>query len=256
MVQPSKRVALEDRLNPVRRENLNEKIVSQIRQLIFSGAIKAGGRLPSERALTERFQVSRAVVRQALKALEQSGLVEIRTGVSGGAFVIDKLYMPVFQATYDLFNSGQLTLAHFSEARKAIESSSMRLAVQKATTEDIEKLRAINRKFLEDLSEPADLRVDKMRNGNNAFHLTIAGISGNPLMRLIVQSLLDLLSVIYLKKSRMTSYKFMKDTYERHEAIIQAMEDRDPKRSEELIALDTDFTRSLVAVSKKHLKHV
>jgi DNA-binding FadR family transcriptional regulator len=96
---------IEEKLNPVTRKNLHEKIVAQLKTLIFSKEIKPSQRLPSERTLTDQFRVSRAVVREALRTLENSGFVEIRTGAAGGAFVADNLHIPFFRATYDIYQS-------------------------------------------------------------------------------------------------------------------------------------------------------
>lgn len=250
MVEPFDNM-IENKLTPVRRENLNEKIITQIKSLIFSKGVEPGDRLPSERVLTQQFQVSRAVVRQALNSLEQSGLVKIRTGASGGAFVANNLHMPLLHATFDLFNSGRLTLSHFCEARRSIECSSIRLAVQKITTDDLARLHKLNTQLLDDVNGPANLRATKHRESNIAFHIAIAEMSGNPLIQLIIQSIMDLLGVLYIKGDQIGSQKFMKDTYQRHEAIIEAMEARDEVRSEQCMALDTDATWQLSASLKK-----
>jgi GntR family transcriptional regulator, transcriptional repressor for pyruvate dehydrogenase complex len=236
---------LEDKLTPVRRENLNEKLVTQIKTLIFSKGVEPGDRLPSERVLTQQFQVSRAVVRQALKSLEQSGLVQIRTGAGGGAFVANNLHMPLLHATSDLIDSGRLTLSHFSEARKSIECSSIRLAVRKITAEDVQRLHEINNRLLADLNGPVNLRAAKHRESNIAFHITIAEMSGNPLIQLIIQSIMDLLSVLYVKGDKLGDQSFMKDTYQRHKTIIEAMEFGDETRCEQCMALDTNATGQL-----------
>lgn len=240
MVVPNTNKRLEHLLTPVSRENLNEKIVSQIKTLIFSKEIDIGQRLPSERDLARQFRAGRAVVREALKSLEQSGLVEIRTGGTGGAFVAFNLHIPLFHATYDLFNAGQLTLSHFYEARKAIECSTVLLAVNKATATDIEHLYAINRMLADDQTDPA-----KMGELNMAFHVAIAEIAGNPLMKLIVSSVIALLGALYTGWSEVRTREFMKKMYKRHRAIIQAMETRDLNQCEKLMALDTEYTQRL-----------
>jgi GntR family transcriptional repressor for pyruvate dehydrogenase complex len=227
-------------LAPVSRENLNEKIVSQIKTLIYSKEIDVGQRLPSERELARQFGASRGIVREALKSLEQSGLVEIRTGATGGAFVAFNLHMPLFHATYDLFNANQLTLSHFYEARKTIECSTVRLAAQKATTEDIERLHAMNRTLADDQTDPA-----KLGEMNMAFHVAVAEIAGNPLMKLIVSSVIALLGALYTGWGEVRTREFMEKMYKRHDAIIQAIEARDPIRCEELMALDTEYTQRL-----------
>jgi len=234
------------RLSPVIRESLNDKICGQIKTLILSKGIEVGQKLPSERVLASQFQVSRGAVRQALKSLEQSGYINIRTGTTGGAFVADNLHLPLFRVTYDLFSAGQLTLSHFYEARKAIECISVRLAAQEATPEDIEHLRTLNRKLIEDLDGPAKLGETRVLECHAAFHLAMAEISGNPLIKLIVHSVMALFWVVFTGWSQLDERKMSGDAYQRHEEILRAMEARDLIRCEELMAVDTDWTKTLV----------
>src|SRR4051812_3996312 len=76
-----------DLFSPVSVNRISEVIVEQVRLLIREGKLVPGDRLPSERSLCERFGVSRVTVREALRVLEANGLVEIRVGARGGAFV-------------------------------------------------------------------------------------------------------------------------------------------------------------------------
>src|SRR5215218_4017135 len=74
-------------LTPVNDRRISALIVDQVRTLIHEGKLTSGDRLPPEREMCERFGVSRVTVREALRVLEASGLVEIRVGAHGGAFV-------------------------------------------------------------------------------------------------------------------------------------------------------------------------
>jgi DNA-binding FadR family transcriptional regulator len=74
------------RFDRIRRVRSFEEVVEQVRAAIASRSIEAGERLPSERELAEQFGVSRATLREALRALEALGLLEIRPGAHGGAF--------------------------------------------------------------------------------------------------------------------------------------------------------------------------
>src|SRR5918996_5288344 len=73
--------------SPVETGRMSGAIVDQVRDLIHKGQLRPGQRLPSERELAERFEVSRVTVRDALRSLETMGLVEIRVGAAGGAFL-------------------------------------------------------------------------------------------------------------------------------------------------------------------------
>lgn len=239
MVQPLD-IELQTRFTRVNRENLTEKVVAQIKGLILSKGIPIGQRLPSERLLASRFGVSRAVTREALKSLEQSGLVEIRTGATGGAFVVNNHHIPLFQVSYDLFSSGRLTLSHFYEARKAIECSMIRLVVLKATDKDIERLSELNSQLLDEQTDPRE-----QGQNNDTFHVALAKISGNPLMVLIVQSLMTLLRRVFTGWDRERTHDAMLDMYKRHREIIEAIQSRDVTLCERLIAVDTEYIRKL-----------
>lgn len=236
MVEPSKTVG--NKFSALKKERLNEKVVSQIKELIFSKELKIGEKLPSERDLVDRLKVSRVVLREALRYLEQSGLIDIRPGISGGAFVVYNLQKPLFECVYDLFNGGSLTLSHFVEARETVECFTIRRAAEKGTAEFVNKLEQLNNEMIADLK-------DKQRfvSGNAAFHREIAVISDNPLMLLIVQALFDLLK--RLRPDFAQTARFMKHTYERHAAIIQALRAKDVSLCEELMARDVEQTRNL-----------
>src|SRR5258707_14273136 len=74
-------------IEPVKSTRIYEEIVRQVKRLIAEGKVKSGDRLPPERDLVEEFMVSRTAVREALRALEGSGLIDVRAGE--GAFVRD-----------------------------------------------------------------------------------------------------------------------------------------------------------------------
>jgi DNA-binding FadR family transcriptional regulator len=74
----------------VKRVRSFEDVVEQVRRSIADGAIEAGDRLPSERELAEQFGVSRATLREALRALEALGILEIRLGAHGGAYALEQ----------------------------------------------------------------------------------------------------------------------------------------------------------------------
>ncbi len=74
-------------INVVKPNRISENIVEQIRGAILSGELSIGDRLPSEKDLSAKFGVSKSSLREAYRALEAYGLLEIRQGMSGGAFV-------------------------------------------------------------------------------------------------------------------------------------------------------------------------
>ncbi|RJR43959.1 MAG: FadR family transcriptional regulator [Desulfobacteraceae bacterium] len=227
-------------ISKVTRENLTEKVVTQIKKLIFSKGIREGQKLPPERELTELFGVSRVVIREALKSLEQSGLIEIRKGKSGGPFVVNNQYMPLFQISCDLMKAGALTLSHFYEARIAIECSVVRLAARKATAKDITELTQINNVLMNEKADPRE-----QGENNDAFHISLAKIVGNPLMSIMVESLLRLLRTVFTNWETVRTHDAMVHMYRRHKAIIDSIHSRNAALSEQSMMNDIEYTKQL-----------
>jgi len=247
MVSPLNPDEVTKALLPINRENLKGQIVSQIKALIFSNKIQVGQKLPSERTLSSQFKVSRVVVREALKSLEQSGLVEIRTGAAGGAFAVSDLHIPFFYAVYDLMELGRLTGPHFWEFGEVIECAGARLAARNAAAEEIEQLRALNRKLMEEGKDP-----DRLLQNNREFHLAVAQASGNPLIRLTVHSLFKMHDILNHKIGYPT--RLAKEIHRRHEAIIDAVEAHDADGCVQLMAADAKKHEKLMAAYTKERK--
>ena len=173
-------------LEPVRRSRIYEHIVERIQGLIAEGKLKPGDQLPPERVLAETFRVSRTSVREALRALEMSGLIEGRQG--GGTFVrtpsVDDLVQPLASALL----AGKRELVNVLEVREILEPALASLAAERATPEQIAELEAI-----------LERQADKVSHGESypeedaAFHQAIAIAAANPLVLRLLNVLMDLL---------------------------------------------------------------
>ncbi len=225
-------------LQKPKRERLSDQITNQIKKLIISENTQVGDKLPTERELASQLNVSRVVIREALRSLEQAGLIEIRSGQAGGSFVSNKLYKPLFDSIYDLLQDGDLSLKHFYEAREAIETHVIQLVIQKITPQDIVELKKLNKNLLEDIQE-----IGKYHNHNMAFHVKLADITGNPLLKLMVSALLSILKSIYPNPRQ--SEEFVKALFQRHLGIINAVERKEIELSTKLIIDDVSYTAKL-----------
>src|SRR5262245_46503853 len=105
-----------DLFSPVSLGRVSQVIVDQIRALIHQGRLRPGDRLPSERELCSRFGVSRVTVREALRVLEAGGLVDIRVGAHGGAFVTTPTHERLGEGLADLLRLSPLTASEVTEA--------------------------------------------------------------------------------------------------------------------------------------------
>jgi GntR family transcriptional repressor for pyruvate dehydrogenase complex len=126
--------------SPVSSGRLSEEIFERIRAAIVERRLRPGDRLPSERELTERFNVSRVSVRDALRILEASGLVEIRVGAHGGAFVTVPEPGLVGEGIAHMLYLSEVSPAEVTEARVIFELGMLPLVCARATDEDIEAL--------------------------------------------------------------------------------------------------------------------
>ena len=118
-----------------------EEIAATIKASILSGIWKPGDRLPAETELSHQFGVSRNTIREALRTLELSGLIAIRTGVAGGPVVKDTILSCIGDLYLDAFQMEKITVEEFTAARQAIEKVILNEAIDKANEEDIIKLK-------------------------------------------------------------------------------------------------------------------
>ncbi|MFD7444437.1 FadR/GntR family transcriptional regulator [Streptomyces sp. NPDC059909] len=167
----------------VSSNRVSQVIVEQIRHLMREERLQPGDRLPSERELCTQFGVSRVTVREALRILESSGLVEIRVGARGGAFVTAPSSRRVSEGLVDLLTLSPLTAAQVTEVRLVFELGIVPLVVERATEEDIAELREMCEAHAEALEQ------DKYTmEASAAFHIRVAACAHNPAVEMLVQS--------------------------------------------------------------------
>ena len=161
---------------PIKQLNATEEILGQLKEFILSGTIKAGEKLPSERELSSAFNVSRGVVREAIRGLKAIGFVEIKQGPLGGTFV-KEISLELLETGFtDLFFANKLTIAEILDVRQHIEPEIARLAALNVNDDYRKKLE--NALAQENLphDSPEDL-LNKM----TAVHFILAEMCGNRL---------------------------------------------------------------------------
>lgn len=203
----------------VQKTRVSQDIIDQIRDLITSGRLKPGDRLPAERELAQTLSVSRSAVREAIRALESLGIVVARAGE--GTFVVTP---PEGQGrdpiTANLFQTWN-TQRNLFEVRRVLEPGLAALAARRATPEQIEKLRAI----LDDQKGKVQAHESYMRE-DTAFHYLVAEATGNEILLRVADSLMELLG-----ETRDTSWKIADRpvrSLKQHQAILNAIEARNP----------------------------
>lgn len=165
-----------------------QDVVEQIQDAILSGKLEPGTKLPPERELKDMFNTSRGTLREALRVLEQKGLIEIKLGVSGGAIVKQIDAEPIVASLALLIRSGEVSLEHLSEFRIKLEGSLLELAAQRATKEDIKELERLYSKasdFYENKDWESFLKTDEQ------MHTYIGMMTQNPVFQFVQKSIHD-----------------------------------------------------------------
>lgn len=164
---------------PAKQSRVFQDIVDQIQETILSGNLKAGDILPSERDLREVFQVSRGTVREALRVLEQKGLVEMKLGVGGGAVIKNASVNTVSESLALLIRSQKASLSHLAEFRQGVEGDIAAIAAKRASVDAVKKLERLLEKAREYLDLGTDC-VERFLEVDKEIHMALAQITGNP----------------------------------------------------------------------------
>jgi GntR family transcriptional repressor for pyruvate dehydrogenase complex len=173
----------DDMFSRVSSRRISEVIVEQIRELIRQGQLVPGSRLPAERELCERFGVSRVTVREALRVLEATGLVDIRIGARGGAFVTAPSAIRVGEGITDLLAMSALSAQEVTEARRVFELGIIPLICERADEDDLQALT--------ELCDEADRAVQQGAytvTMSSAFHARLAEAAHNGAISLLAGS--------------------------------------------------------------------
>ncbi|NYT63545.1 FadR family transcriptional regulator [Alcaligenaceae bacterium] len=167
-----------------------DDIAQQVRQQITAGRLTPGARLPSERALAEEFGVSRNTLREAVRSLEQAGLVELKKGAHGGIFIAKDNGASIAMGLLDLYRLGKVSPRQLTEARIWVEPIIVREACRNATAPDIALL---NQNIKQALAAAQANDFRKKIALHHEFHRILARVAGNPFMLVFVNGLIAVL---------------------------------------------------------------
>ncbi|MGH9055561.1 MAG: FadR/GntR family transcriptional regulator [Acidimicrobiales bacterium] len=206
---------------PVAPGRVSELIVDQIRALIREGRLRPGDRLPSERDLCQQFGVSRVTVRDALRLLEGSGLIDTRVGARGGAFVRVPTGAKIGQGIADMVTMAVLHADEVTEARLVLELGIVPLVCERVTEEDLAELREICARAEEAL---ASGHYDVHYSAE--FHMRFARSAHNRALDLLVAPFQGPLRHS-LEEAQAIAPSMGKRGVAEHEALIRAVARRD-----------------------------
>ncbi|MCW2683779.1 MAG: DNA-binding transcriptional regulator, FadR family [Blastococcus sp.] len=228
-----------DLFQPVAVGRISQAIVEQVRSLIRTGELEVGDRLPSERELCDRFQVSRVTVREAFRVLEASGLIEIRVGSRGGAFVTAPTTGRIGEGITDLLSMSALSAADVTEARAVFELGVVPLVCQRATEEELDELLTLC-----DEAERARSAGTYTVTMSFDFHLHVAAAAHNPAIVMLMQSFREPM-LMSLREAQHEG----RQGVDEHRDYVHAVRARDIALAERIMAEHLQRTARRVAES-------
>ena len=210
-------------VTPIKSTRIYQEIARQVKSMIAEGRLKGGDRLPPERDLADKFVVSRTSVREALRALESLGLVEIRPGE--GTFVREASIESLVEPLALLMVSQREAIGELFEARRVLEPSLAALAAERATRVQVAGIKRALQAI-----DAATSRGDLAVSEDFSFHRAIGEATGNPqfvrLLSFIEQYLLDAMRVTKGYEAQRADW--MQHVREEHRAIYDAIAAGDP----------------------------
>ncbi len=206
------------------------QVAEQLREAILAGRLAPGEELPTERELSHSFGVSRASVREALRALQAQGLVT-RGGAPGRAVVAGEVAAPAGDVLVNLLRLNQVGLEDLVDFRSVLESAALRLAARDGDPARLEEAR----EALAQMS--GEMTIEAFDEADVRFHVALVRASGNEAMHLVMLALRravarHLLEALRAQRDRRATLGRL--TRE-HAAILKAVEAGNADRAAALV---------------------
>jgi GntR family transcriptional repressor for pyruvate dehydrogenase complex len=201
-------------------QRLFRKVAQQIEHTVLTGELKPGDMLPSERILREQFGVSRTVIREALKALEVQGLLEVQHG--RGAIVATPRASSVADSMVRYVRIQESPLWALNELRSILEIEIAVLATERRTDQDLAELAQLFERMSQNVGSPSEYAELDM-----AFHQALTASAHNPLFSVVLDPFRTL-----LRESRRlgaTVPDAQRRSLEVHKRVLGAIEVQDPE---------------------------
>ena len=239
---------LSDIFSRIRHSRTADEVVEQIESLILEGVLRAGDRLPGERELARSFGVSRPILRQALKTLEQAELIVIRHG--GGTVVGDVIGQVFSKPVMDLIATRRKAAQDYLEYRREIEGVAAEYAARRATADDkalleriMARMEAAHRQT--GFTDEAAIDVE--------FHSVIGECAHNIILLHTLRSCYRLLADgVFHSRLMIYDLPGARDQLrDQHHAIFEAVMNGDPVRARDAARAHIDFVERAMAEAER-----
>lgn len=222
-------------ITKMQKVNLSDRIIESIVEMIESGQWELGMKLPNEIDLAASFSVSRNIMREAMKILENFGVLESKPGM--GTHISETALDSIHNMNFFYNLKNNMNIEMLLETRLIIEPQLVYLAAKRCTDEQLEELQ-------EKLENVISTTTDKDASYSDDFdfHLAMAEYSQNPICKDMVQTLLNQLRTSdYAEYNDYSNDKMREISKVQHEDILMAITERDADRARDLMT--------------EHLKH-
>jgi GntR family transcriptional regulator, transcriptional repressor for pyruvate dehydrogenase complex len=219
---------MDNKITPIKKTRVSEEVFRQLYRMIREGVFKPGDSLPSERELSEQFQVSRASVREAIRTLSTMGMINTSVGVGGGNFIKEVTLETIILPFAQFLESEEQTLEEMIEFRLVLETEIARIAASKRNEDDLQRIQEAVEGMEQDVAG-GEIGLQ----GDNDFHDRIAAATHNKVFVHMLSLAKTLLSRTREATLSLTGVPLqgLKD----HWAIYKAIESGDPDKSADLM---------------------
>jgi GntR family transcriptional regulator, transcriptional repressor for pyruvate dehydrogenase complex len=231
-------------IEPIRRETVMDTVARRIEQLVRSGHLKSGDRLPPEPELAKMLRVSRSSLREALKGLMYLGLIKSRAG--DGTYIQSSLSRVLSQHFQWMILLKEIQHLEVYELRKIIEPQVAALAAKRATRADIDRLEAALEGMAEGRDNPQVLHAYDIQ-----FHEAFALASGNAAIQTTMRMLYH--ATAEARKAVLPLIDNVDVHWKRHERVFRAVRDHKPDEARAAVLDDLRYAEKLL---KKHMSLV
>ncbi len=220
---------------PLKHRRLSGMIEDSIKDMILTGQISVGSKLPPEKLLGKQFGVSAVTMREALRGLETIGIVAKKRGKGGGVFVTQAESHVVKDAVQVFLSSGKFSARHLNDVRRVIEPATVRMATSEITAEELAEIEANIQYCVKKLERGKFVFSSQdfwaVEERNVEFHRLIAAATHNPILTLTVDYVEDFL-LSFKKSTLVPDIQFSQRVVKEHQVIYHALKAGDAKMAE------------------------
>ncbi|MEX3747904.1 MULTISPECIES: FadR/GntR family transcriptional regulator [Lysinibacillus] len=239
---------------PQPKKKAYEVIVDQIREYFLNGELQPGEKLPTERELASRFNVSRTSVREALRKLEIKGIIEIKQG--SGSFIRTPEYHSLGEElSSTIIKTEKKLIYEMLELRQALEVECAFLASRRATSEDLERIgKALE--MMDQVKNDVELGIQ----ADLSFHINIVLASHNSIFLQLFQTLSEHMqdTIRVTRRQRLNDPERTQETIDEHKEIFLAIAAGDANQAKQLMEkhitqIRRELTESLLSpIGEQH----